>query len=356
MKSSPRGALRVAFAGTPDFALTAFKGVVGSRHSIVGVLTQPDRPKGRGRQLAASPVKLAALELGIPVSQPVTLKTEAGRADLASWQADVLVVVAYGLILPRAALELPPLGCVNIHASLLPRWRGAAPIQRAILAGDAESGVCIMRMDVGLDTGPVFLQRRTPISPQDTGGSLHDRLAALGASAVVEVLDQLAENRAVSAPQPEDGVTYAAKIDKAEALIDWSQSAIEIERKVRAFNPFPIAETRLDGEQLRIYAAEVVDTPHLPAGDRGAAVVESARPADVRADAPQSDSAVTISLSDGGLGVAPGQIVELRSDAIVVACGSGGRLALKELQRPGKKPVAARDLMNTLGLAGRRLG
>lgn len=358
MKSSPRGALRVAFAGTPDFALTAFKGVVGSRHSIVGVLTQPDRPKGRGRQLAASPVKLAALELGIPVSQPVTLKTEADRADLASWQADVLVVVAYGLILPRAALELPRLGCVNIHASLLPRWRGAAPIQRAILAGDAESGVCIMRMDVGLDTGPVFSKHRIPISPQDTGGSLHDRLAALGASAVVEVLDQLAENRAFSTPQREDGITYAAKIDKAEALIDWSQSAIEIERKVRAFNPFPIAETRLDGEQLRIYAAEVLEAPPLPASDgsRGAALAAAGRAADARADAPQADSAITISLSDGGLGVAPGQIVELRSDAIVVACGSGGRLALKELQRPGKKPVAARDLMNTLDLAGRRLG
>jgi methionyl-tRNA formyltransferase len=238
---------------------------------------------------------------------------------LASWQPDVLVVVAYGSILPRAALELPKLGCVNIHASLLPRWRGAAPIQRAILAGDAETGVSIMRMDVGLDTGPVFLERRVPISPQDTGGSLHDRLAALGASAVVEVLDQLAEDRAVSAPQPDDGVTYAAKIDKAEALIDWSKPALEIERKVRAFNPFPIAETRLDGEQLRIYAAEALDAGGaLPAA-------------------------------------AAGRVVELRGDAIIVACGSG-RLALKELQRPGKKPVAARDLMNTLNLAGRRLG
>jgi methionyl-tRNA formyltransferase len=314
--------LRVAFAGTPDFALTALEGVAGSHHAVVGVLTQPDRPKGRGRQLAASPVKLAALERGIPVSQPVTLKTEAGRADLASWQPDVLVVVAYGLILPRAALELPKLGCVNIHASLLPRWRGAAPVQRAILAGDAETGVSIMRMDVGLDTGPVFLERRVAISPQDTGGSLHDRLAALGASAVVEVLDQLAEDRAVSTPQRDDGVTYAAKIDKAEALIDWSKSALEIERQVRAFNPFPIAETRLDGEQLRIYAAEALD-------------------ADDRA-------------SPGGGDAEGGQIVELRGDAIIVACGRG-RLALKELQRPGKKPVAARDLMNTLNLAGRRL-
>jgi methionyl-tRNA formyltransferase len=316
VKSSPAGTLRVAFAGTPDFALTALQSVVGSRHTVVGVLTQPDRPKGRGRQLAASPVKLAALERGIPVSQPVTLKTDADRADLASWQADVLVVVAYGLILPRAALELPRLGCVNIHASLLPRWRGAAPIQRAILAGDAESGVSIMRMDVGLDTGPVLLERKVTISPQDTGGSLHDRLAALGAAAVVEVLDQIAEDRANSTPQRADGVTYAAKIDKAEAVIDWTQSATEIARKIRAFNPWPVAETRLDGEQLRIYAAQILDHDQT---------------------------------------AEPGRIVELRSDAIVVACGRG-RLVLKELQRPGKKPVAARDLMNTLNLAGRRLG
>jgi methionyl-tRNA formyltransferase len=311
--------LRVAFAGTPDFALTAFKGVVGSRHAVVGVLTQPDRPKGRGRQLAASPVKVAALELGIPVSQPVTLKTEADRAELASWKPDVLVVVAYGLILPRAVLELPRLGCVNIHASLLPRWRGAAPIQRAILGGDTESGVSIMRMDVGLDTGPVFLERKVTISPQDTGGSLHDRLAALGAAAVVEVLDQLAEDRAKSMPQREDGVTYASKIDKAEALIDWTRPALEIERQVRAFNPWPIAETRLEGEQLRIYAAEATSMG--------------------------SHEAVHT----------PGSVVELRGDSIVVACGQGW-LAVKELQRPGKRPVAARDLMNTLDLTGRRLG
>jgi methionyl-tRNA formyltransferase len=286
----------------------------------VGVLTQPDRPKGRGRQLAASPVKLAALERGIPVSQPVTLKTEVDRVDLAAWQPDVLVVVAYGLILPRAALDLPRLGCVNIHASLLPRWRGAAPIQRAILAGDAQTGVSIMRMDVGLDTGPVFLERTVAISPAETGGSLHDRLAAEGASAVVEVLDELAVDRARSTPQREDGVTYAAKIDKSEALIDWSRSAVEIERQVRAFNPWPIAETRLDGEQLRIYAANSID------GDNEPNVGEN------------------------------GQIVDvLREGAIIVACGRG-RLALTELQRPGRRPVAARDLINTLDLAGRRLG
>jgi len=337
--------LRVAFAGTPDFALTAFNSVVASRHTVVGVLTQPDRPKGRGRQLAASPVKLAALERGIPVSQPVTLKTEAGRAELASWQPDVLVVVAYGLILPREALELPKLGCVNIHGSLLPRWRGAAPIQRAILAGDAETGVCIMQMDAGLDTGPVFLARTTPISPQDTGGSLHDRLAAAGAVAVVEVLEQLGAGTAYSTPQPEDGVTYAAKIDKSEALIDWRRSAVEIERQVRAFNPWPIAETRLDGEQLRVYAAEVVGGDGAySVGGTGAA---SAGGASAGGAAPAGGPAPP--RGDAGF------IVELRADSIVVACGQG-HLALKELQRPGKRAVSARDLINTLNLAGRRLG
>jgi methionyl-tRNA formyltransferase len=321
--------LRVAFAGTPDFALPAFHALVGSRHTVVGVLTQPDRPKGRGRQLAASPVKLAAQNAGVPVSQPVTLKTEADRADLAAWQPDVLVVVAYGLILPRAALDLPQLGCVNIHASLLPRWRGAAPIQRAILAGDARSGVSIMRMEAGLDTGPVFLERAVVIGPRETGGSLHDRLAAEGASAVLQVIDELSTNSATSAPQREDGVTYASKIDKAEGLIDWSRPAVEIDRQVRAFNPWPIAETRLDGEQLRIYSAELIDDNHE------AIVGES----DPKGSDPRES----------------GTIVATNSDSIVVACGRG-RLALTELQRPGRRPVAARDLINTLNLAGRRLG
>jgi methionyl-tRNA formyltransferase len=329
--------LRVAFAGTPDFALPAFHALTHSRHQLVGVLTQPDRPKGRGRQLAASPVKLAALERGVPVSQPVTLKTEADRADLAAWLPDVLVVVAYGLILPRAALDLPRLGCVNIHASLLPRWRGAAPIQRAILAGDLQSGVSIMRMDVGLDTGPVFLERAVSIGPLETGGSLHDRLAALGGSAVVEVLDKLAEDGAQSTPQREDGVTYASKIDKAEALVDWSRHAAQIERKVRAFNPWPIAETRLDGEQLRIYAAKVTDE----------------RAGGERAGGERSDH--TAGGTAGTLRAEPGTITDVRADSIIVACGQGS-LALTELQRPGRKPVAARDLINTLDLVGRRLG
>jgi methionyl-tRNA formyltransferase len=341
--------LRVAFAGTPDFALPAFHALAGSRHQLVGVLTQPDRPKGRGRQVAASPVKLAALERGVPVSQPVTLKTEADRAELAAWLPDVLVVVAYGLILPRAALELPRLGCVNIHASLLPRWRGAAPIQRAILAGDAQTGVSIMRMEVGLDTGPVFLERALTIGPQETGGSLHDRLAAVGGTAIVEVLDKLATNSAQSTPQSENGVTYAAKIDKAEALIDWRRAAMDIERKVRAFNPWPIAETRLDGEQLRIYGATVIDDER--GGERGSGGWAGSE----QGNSDRGGGGRSFGGDHALGGAEPGTITEIRHNSIVVACGRGS-LALKELQRPGRKPVAARDLINILDLTGRRLG
>jgi methionyl-tRNA formyltransferase len=320
--------LRVAFAGTPDFALPALRALINSPHRVVGVLTQPDRPKGRGRQLASSPVKLAALEHGVPVAQPATLKSEADRADLAAWKPDVLVVVAYGLILPRAALELPRLGCVNIHASLLPRWRGAAPIQRAILAGDERTGVSIMKMDVGLDTGPVFLERIVAIEPHDTGGSLHDRLAFEGGAALIEVLEAMATNSARSTPQREEGVTYAAKIDKSEALIDWSRSALEIERQVRAFNPWPIAETRLEGEQLRVYGALAVD------GREHRSLA-----------GPPSRHFPPVG----------GTITSVRDNSIVVACGEGS-LALTAVQRPGRRPVAARDLINTVELLGRRLG
>lgn len=296
--------MRIAFAGTPDFAVPALKALLDSPHTVVGVLTQPDRPKGRGRQISASPVKETALAHGLPISQPQTLKDEAGRADLASWRPDVLVVVAYGLILPRAALTLPRLGCLNIHASLLPRWRGAAPIQRAVLAGDPVSGVTIMLMDVGLDTGPTLLRKEVPIARTDNGGSLHDRLAALGAAALLEALDGYSSGTLTPVPQPTQGVTYAAKIEKAEALIDWSRDALEIERQVRAFNPWPVAETRLDGEQLRVYEALAEDT------------------------SPQF----------GELGT----IVAVRDDAIVVQCGTG-RLALRQVQRPGRRAMSAGD-------------
>ena len=317
-------ALRIAFAGTPEFALPALHALLGSHHTVVGVLTRPDRPKGRGRHLAASPVKAAAQAHGVPISQPATLKSDPDRAELAAWRPDVLVVVAYGLILPRAVLEVPPLGGVNIHASLLPRWRGAAPIQRAILAGDTQTGVTIMAMDPGLDTGSILLQRRIPIAPTDTGGSLHDRLAELGAPALLEALEGLVAGTLRGRPQPGEGVTYAPKIEKAEALIDWTRDATEIERQVRAFNPWPVAETRLDGEQLRVYAA--------------------------RAEA----------LPDGSVGSEPlhsqsGTIAAVREDSVLVRCGLG-YLALREVQRPGRRPVAAGDFAHGRALTGRRLG
>ncbi len=312
-------ALRIAFAGTPDFSVPALKALLGSGHSVVGVLTQPDRPKGRGRQIAASPVKVAAVEHGLPVSQPETLKTDAGRADLLAWKPDLLVVVAYGLILPPAVLALPRLGCLNIHASLLPRWRGAAPIQRAILAGDPVTGVTIMRMDVGLDTGPMLLEKKVTIGAHDTGGSLHDRLAVEGAAALLEALPGYIDGTLQPVAQPADGVTYAAKIEKSEALIDWTRAAVEIERQVRAFNPWPIAETRLDDEQLRIFEATA-----------------------------EEESAET---------AVPGTIVEFPGNSLLVQCGSG-RLALRQLQRPGRRPVNAGDFARAAGpdLIGKRLG
>jgi methionyl-tRNA formyltransferase len=294
--------------------------LVRSEHKLVGVLTQPDRPKGRGQRTSASPVKQAAESYGLPVSQPQTLKTEEGRADLASWEADVLVVVAYGLILPPAVLAIPRLGCINIHASLLPRWRGAAPIHRSILAGDVETGITIMLMDAGLDTGPMLLQKRLPIGAAETSSTLHDTLAGLGASALLEALSGWTSGALKPVPQPMEGVTYAAKIDKAEALIDWQGDARDIERKVRAFNPWPVAETRMDGEQLRIYAARAIDAGPVASTAEG-----------------------------------PGTIIQASADGVVVHCGKGF-LVLTEVQRPGRKPISARDFANTANLVGRRLG
>ena len=310
--------MRVAYAGTPQFAVPPLTALLDSGHSVVGVLTRPDRPKGRGRQVAASPVKLAAQQHAIPVSQPQNLRDESSRAALVKWHPDVLVVVAYGLILPQAVLDLPRLGCVNIHASLLPRWRGAAPIQRAVLAGDRETGVTIMRMDAGLDTGPILIQEPVAITPADTAGSLHDSLAKHGARALLAALEGLQNGSLTPRPQPDEGVTYAAKIGKSEAMIDWSQSAAQIVRQVRAFNPWPIAETRLDGEQLRIHAASIVSEPS------GAAFV-------------------------------PGTIMLTRAGGVTVSCGVGA-VALAEVQRPGRRPISGHDLANTAGLAGRRLG
>jgi methionyl-tRNA formyltransferase len=311
--------VRIAYAGTPEFAVPALIALLRSGHSVAGVLTQPDRPKGRGRQLASSPVKRAAQEHGIPVSQPLTLKDESSRADLVAWQPDLLVVVAYGLILPQVVLDLPRFGCINIHASLLPRWRGAAPIQRAVLAGDTETGVTIMRMSAGLDTGPILLQESVPITPTDTAGSLHDALSQIGARALLRALEGIEDGSLASRPQPAEGVTYAAKIDKSEAAIDWQQSAAHIARQIRAFNPWPIAETQLDGEQLRIYATAPVSEPLT------------------------------------GEAAVPGTLTVTGDGRVLVACGTG-TLMLTEVQRPGKRPIAAREWAQSRNLSGRRLG
>jgi methionyl-tRNA formyltransferase len=315
--------MRVAFAGTPGFALPALR-ALGARYGIVGVLTQPDRPAGRGRALAASPVKQHALAQGWPVLQPPTLRAPEAVGAIAAWQPDVLVVVAYGLILPQPVLDLPCLGCLNIHGSLLPRWRGAAPIQRAILAGDAVTGVSIMRMEAGLDTGPVLLMRRVPIGPRSTYGELHDLLAGAGAGALLEVLDALEAGRARGLPQPADGVTYAAKIDKAETRIDWRQSAVAIDRQVRAFHPTPVATTLLRGEPLRIQRA------HPAAADVGVAAGVMSAP---------------------GAKTVPGAILGVARDGLRVACGSGA-LVLEVLQRAGRRPVSASEFARGLDVNG----
>ena len=316
--------LRVAFAGTPEFALPALAALL-ARHSVVGVLTRPDRPRGRGRKLAASPVKSAALAAHLPLAQPQTLDSPEARAALVDWQPQVLIVVAYGLILPREVLALPPLGCLNIHASLLPRWRGAAPIQRAILAGDTETGVTIMQMDAGLDTGPVLLQRRLALAASHTSGSLHEALASLGATALLTALDGLAAGL-TARPQSPEGVTYAPRIEKAEARIDWGRDALEIERQVRAFNPWPVAETTLDGEPLRILAA-------------------LAEP-----DAPRENNPIKDDKSAD-----PGAIIAVHDDFMRVRCGRGC-LRVTEVQRPGRQRVTVRDYSHSVALAGRQLG
>ncbi|WP_455518846.1 methionyl-tRNA formyltransferase [Neisseria cinerea] len=252
--------MKVIFAGTPDFAAAALKAIAAAGFEVPLVLTQPDRPKGRGMQLAPSPVKQAALELGLRVAQPEKLRNNAEALQmLKEVEADVMVVAAYGLILPQDVLDTPKHGCLNIHASLLPRWRGAAPIQRAIEAGDAETGVCIMQMDIGLDTGDVISEHRYPIRPTDTANEVHDALMGLGAEAIVaDLLHLQAEGRLNAVKQLEEGVTYAQKLSKEEACIDWDESAAVIERKIRAFNPVPAAWVEYQGKPMKIWRAEVV--------------------------------------------------------------------------------------------------
>ena len=301
--------LRLVFAGTPDFSVPGLRACIESGAEVVAVYTQPDRPAGRGRKLAPGPVKQAALDAGIPVEQPESLKSAEAQARLRSYAPELMVVIAYGLILPRKVLAIPRLGCWNVHASLLPRWRGAAPIQRAILAGDTETGVCLMQMEAGLDTGPVLLERRTAIASDDTGGSLHDRLAALGAEVLQEGLARASRGESLPAtPQPEAGATYAHKLDKAEAKLDFTQPAAKLERKVRAFDPWPVAEADLAGERVRVWRAVALPSP------------ESRVPS-------------------------PGQILTASKLGIDIACGSGVLRILK-LQRAGGRVVTAADYLN----------
>lgn len=275
--------MRVVFAGTPEFAAVALRALLAAPREagleVVAVYTQPDRPAGRGMKLTASAVKQVALAQGIAVLQPATLRTPEAQAALAALAPDVMLVAAYGLILPQAVLDIPRLGCLNIHASLLPRWRGAAPIHRAILAGDIESGVAIMQMEAGLDTGPVLAERRTAIGARETTGELHDRIAVLGASAALDVLQRLARGEVLAAvAQPAEGVTYAHKVSPDEAEIDWSASAVEIDRKIRAFNPVPGAWTSWRGEKLKLWASELVAVPACLGGEPGTVLAAAATP------------------------------------------------------------------------------
>ncbi len=308
---------RLVFAGTPAFAVPALRELVAAGYPPVTVYTQPDRPAGRGRKARPSPVKLAALDYGLPVEQPASLRDPAARERLAGLRPDLMIVAAYGLILPQSVLDLPRLGCVNIHASLLPRWRGAAPIQRAILAGDTETGVCLMRMEAGLDTGPVLACATTPIHAEDTGGTLHDRLADIGAGLLIGSLPDLLEGKLRAQPQDHDAATYASKVSKAEALLDWRKPARQLQRQVAAFNPWPVAHTRWHGEPLRIWRATVI--------------CESA-------DA------------------APGTVLAAGRGGIDVATGEGC-LRLLELQLPGGRVLAAEAFLRGHSLKpGERLG
>ena len=299
-------ALRIVFAGTPEFAVPALR--AAARHGeVVAVFTQPDRPAGRGRQLQPSPVKLEAIGRGIPVLQPQDFKAEATREQLRAFAPDLMVVVAYGLILPSKVLAIPGQGCWNLHASLLPRWRGAAPIQRAIEAGDTRTGVCLMQMEKGLDTGPVLLSLETPIAPDETAGTLHDRLADLAAEVLADGLGLLrAGLKPRPQPQPELGVTYAAKLDKAEARLDWNLPAEQLERRVRAFLPWPVCEAMVAGERLRIHQARALSLAHQQV---------------------------------------PGTILLAARSGLDVACGEGA-LRLLQVQREGGRPMPVADYLN----------
>jgi methionyl-tRNA formyltransferase len=302
--------LRIVFAGTPEFAVPCLR-AAAKFGEVVAVYTQPDRPAGRGRALTPSPVKREALQRGIEVFQPETLREKVSRDALRALKPDLMVVVAYGLILPQKVLDIPTHGCWNVHASLLPRWRGAAPIQRAIEAGDTGTGVCLMRMEKGLDTGPVLLSQRIDIGPQETGGQLHDRLSDLGAQVLADGLGLLRAGIVpVAVPQPVEGVTYAHKLDKHEAKLDWTQPAVALANKVRAFNPWPVAEAELAGERVRIHGA------------------------------------VALEFTQGiANGKTPGRVIAAGREGIDIACGEGA-LRIRSLQREGGKAITAADYLN----------
>ena len=315
--------LKIIFAGTPDFSVPPLKALIDSPHEVVAVYTQPDRPAGRGRKLTPSPVKACALEHNIPVYQPEKLRELEDQQSLIDLQADLMVVVAYGIILPKVILDAPRLGCFNIHASLLPRWRGAAPIQRSILAGDAETGITIMQMDVGLDTGDMLLKKTCPIADHDTGSSLHDRLSVLGAEALMEILPAIANEALQPEKQDDSLANYAEKLQKAEAIIDWTKSAREIKAQVNAFNAWPVAQTPIDLKQdgksqmMRIWNAQLTD-----------------------------------GVVSNGL---PGKVLNCNKQGIDVATGEGV-LRLMKIQMPGKKPMDVPAFVNANDITGMQLG
>lgn len=299
--------LRIIFAGTPDFAARHLDALLSSGHQVVGVFTQPDRPAGRGKKLMPSPVKVLAEEHGLPVFQPVSLRPQENQQLVSELNADVMVVVAYGLILPKAVLDMPRLGCINVHGSLLPRWRGAAPIQRSLWAGDNETGVTIMQMDVGLDTGDMLYKLACPITPEDTSATLYDKLADLGPQGLIKTLQQLADGKTQPEVQDESLVTYAEKLSKEEAQLDWSLSAAQLERCIRAFNPWPMSWLTIDEQPVKIWKASVID------GDSRAEL---------------------------------GTIIDANKQGIQVATAEG-ILNLESLQPAGKKAMSAQDLLNS---------
>jgi methionyl-tRNA formyltransferase len=298
--------LRIVFAGTPDFAARHLEALLKASANIVGVYTQPDRPAGRGKKLQPSAVKQVALDNGIEVYQPLNFKADEDVQQLADLKPDLFIVVAYGLLLPKSILDIPTLGCINSHASLLPRWRGAAPIQRAIEAGDDKSGVTVMQMELGLDTGPMLHKVDTPIMPSDTGGTLHDRLAQLGSQAVVDVVAKFAQGAVLGEVQNDELSTYAKKLNKDEALIDWRQDAQLVVQKIRAFNPAPMCYTLLGDHRIRILQAQVYPKTHT---------------------------------------TMPGTVISVNDMGIIIACGNMA-VSLEQVQLPGKKPMKVADLLN----------